>query len=46
MNEEEAYNFGRDAGINGANTTNSNFSIFAKPELTKAWVKGRDKRIK
>lgn len=42
MDKKTAYNFGRDAGLNGANTTNSNFRIFADTELMKAWVKGRN----
>lgn len=42
MNEEQAYTFGKDCGLNGANTTNSNFSIFSRPEFTEAWAKGRD----
>jgi len=43
MNEEEtdAYNMGKDCGRNGANTTNSHFSIFSTPEKTKAWEQGK-----
>ncbi len=42
MNEKEAYELGKDCGLNGANTTNSNFRIFSKTEYTTAWTKGRD----
>jgi len=40
--EKEAYDFGKDAGINGANTTNSNFRIFTNPKLMDAWQRGYD----
>ena len=41
MNEQEVYDYGRDCGINGANTTNCNFGIFSRPEFTKAWERGK-----
>lgn len=31
---------GYDSGLNGASTTNCHFSLFATPELTKAWEEG------
>lgn len=37
---QQAYDFGFDAGKNGANETNSNFAIFSTPEKTKAWERG------
>lgn len=42
VSEEYAEKMGRDYAINGANMTNCNFAIFAHPELTKAWERGRD----
>ena len=41
MDEQMAYEFGRDCEINGANTSNCNFAIFSRPEYTKAWEKGK-----
>ena len=41
MNEKEAYEFGKDCGINGANTTNCNYKIFAKLINTKVWERGK-----
>lgn len=35
-----AYDAGYDAGLNGANTDNSHFSWFNKPENTKEWERG------
>lgn len=40
MTEDTAYSLGYDAGLNGANLTNSNFSIFSRPEFTAAWERG------
>lgn len=39
---EEAYEYGKDYALNGANTTNCNYRIFATQQLKKAWEKGRD----
>ena len=36
-----AYNAGYACGKNGANTTNCHFSLFATPEHTRAWEKGK-----
>jgi hypothetical protein len=41
MNEQEAYELGKDCALNGANTTNCNFWIFTKPEFKDAWEKGQ-----
>lgn len=38
---QAAYAAGRDAGINGPNTTNCHFSIFSAPEKTAAWERGK-----
>lgn len=38
---QQAFDFGYDAGKNGANTTNCNFAIFSTPEKTKAWERGK-----
>lgn len=35
------YTMGYDSAINGSNTINSHFSLFASPEQTKAWEAGR-----
>lgn len=40
--ETEAYRRGYDAGMNGANTHNCHFSIFAKSENTKEWERGNN----
>ena len=42
---QKCYEKGYDAGKNGANTTNSHFSLFTSPDRTKAWEKG-NKRAK
>lgn len=39
--ESIAEKMGYDAGINGPNTTNCHFSLFRRPELTKAWERGK-----
>lgn len=39
--EEEAYKAGIDCGLNGATTQNCHFSLFATPELMKAWEMGK-----
>jgi len=41
MDKEQAFEMGKDCAINGANTTNCHFSIFSKPEFTKAWEDGK-----
>lgn len=40
------YEAGYDAGKNGANTTNCNFSIFSKPEKTREWERGNKEGLK
>jgi ribosome modulation factor len=42
VNIQEAYKKGWDCGMNGANTENCNFSIFALPENMKAWEQGKN----
>jgi hypothetical protein len=37
---EYAERMGRDAAINGPNTTNCHFRIFTTRELTEAWERG------
>ena len=37
------YDCGYDAGKNGANTQNSNFTLFSNPDRTEAWEKGHKK---
>jgi hypothetical protein len=41
MTEQMAYDAGVDCAKNGANTTNCHFTIFATPELTAAWERGK-----
>lgn len=41
QDEKAAYAAGLDCARNGANTTNCHFSYFARPELTRAWEKGK-----
>jgi hypothetical protein len=41
VTEEYAERMGYDCGWNGADTTNCRFSIFATPELTAAWERGK-----
>ena len=41
ISTEYAYKMGVDCAINGANTTNCNFSIFSSPENTAAWERGK-----
>jgi hypothetical protein len=36
-----AYAMGRDCALNGPNQTNCHFSLFATPEQTRAWEKGK-----
>lgn len=40
MTEQLAYELGVDKAKNGPNETNCNFSIFSKPEFTRAWERG------
>jgi len=35
------YRLGYDCGLNGSNTTNCHFAVFATPEKTKAWEQGK-----
>ena len=42
VNEDYAYEMGKDYALNGANTTNCHFSIFSNPKNTKSWERGRD----
>ena len=46
IKEYEAYEHGKDAAQNGANTTNSNFRIFSSPEMRDAWQKGYTEVLK
>ncbi len=39
--EKLAYLAGFDCAINGANTNNCHFSLFARTELTRAWERGK-----
>lgn len=41
INEEYAERMGYDCEWNGADMTNCHFSLFAKPELTAAWERGK-----
>jgi len=41
MKSSKAYRLGFDCGMNGANDTNSHFSIFNTPEKTEMWEKGK-----
>ncbi len=43
VTEEYAERMGHDAGFNGANTTNCHFSIFATPQLMRAWERGKNR---
>lgn len=42
MEIKEAYEYGKDYAINGANTTNCNCGIFATKELKEAWEEGKN----
>jgi len=42
----DAEKAGYDCGKNGANTTNCDFRLFARPELTKAWERGNARAMK
>lgn len=41
VSQEEAYSYGFDCEVNGANQTNCHFSIFSSKENTKAWEQGK-----
>ena len=41
MTVADAYKAGLDCGLNGPNTTNCDFRLFATKELTKAWEHGK-----
>lgn len=41
QDEKSAREAGRDCALNGANTTNCHLSLFARPELTRAWEEGK-----
>ncbi len=41
ISTDYAYKMGCDCAVNGADTTNCHFSIFASPENTKAWEQGK-----
>jgi hypothetical protein len=38
---EYCYNAGKDAGINGPNSTNCHFRLFSSREQTEAWERGK-----
>jgi len=40
-NERLAFAMGYDCEVNGPNERNCHFSLFAKPEYTKAWEDGK-----
>lgn len=42
ITEEYAEKMGRDCRDYGPNTTNCNFALFSRPELTKAWERGKN----
>lgn len=41
ITKSDAYRFGYDCGINGANQTNCNCAIFSSREKTKEWERGK-----
>lgn len=41
VSSKEAYEYGKDYGMNGANQTNCHFSIFSSNENTAAWERGK-----
>lgn len=41
VTEEDAFNAGRDAGVNGVNDRNCHFRYFGSPALTAAWERGK-----
>lgn len=38
---ERAYQAGLDCGKNGPNITNCDLALFATPEMTRAWERGK-----
>ena len=38
---DDAYRAGYDCGISGPNNTNCHFRLFARPDLTAAWERGK-----
>jgi ribosome modulation factor len=40
-NEKICYAMGYDCGMNGADAKNCHFSLFSKPEYTRAWEDGK-----
>ena len=45
-NLKKCYEMGYDGGVNGANTDNCHFGLFASPEMTKAWENGNKAGLK
>lgn len=45
VTEEDAFNAGRDAGLNGVNEENCHFRYFGSPALTAAWERGKKAAI-
>ena len=41
ITEEHAEAMGKDCRLNGANTKNCAFYLFSRPELTRAWERGK-----
>jgi hypothetical protein len=41
VTEEQAFDAGRDAGLNGVNENNCHFRYFGSPALTSAWERGK-----
>jgi hypothetical protein len=46
VTEEYAEKMGYDAGLNGPNTTNAHFTLFSRPEFTRAWERGSKRGTK
>jgi ribosome modulation factor len=40
-----AYEAGFNSGLHGSNTSNCHFGFFRTPEMTEAWIKGRDTAV-
>jgi ribosome modulation factor len=45
INIQSPYQAGYDAGFNGANTENCNYTWFATPEMTKQWEEGNEQGV-
>lgn len=41
MNRQQAWDFGNDCRVNGANNKNCHISIFSEPQFTRAWELGK-----